>query len=116
VSWRLTGVVQGEGTNEYPRGACKTEVHVPDLDEALAASALALEPEDVSWLPPGLLEHHLSECESCRGRLDHYVEVAADLALSAPPKRLPADISRDILNTVLLVVMPEDSSTGAQGP
>ena len=109
-------MVRGKGLNEYPTGGCTTVVQVPDLDEALAASALALEPEDVSWLPPGLLDHHLSECESCRSRLDRYAEVAADLALSAPPKRLPADISRDILSTVLLVVLPEDSSTGAPGP
>jgi hypothetical protein len=109
-------VVQGEGTNEYPRGGCTTKPQVPELDEALAAYALALEPEDVSWLPPGLLARHLSECESCRARLDRYAEVAADLALSAPPRPLPADISRDILNAVLLVVMPEDSSTGAPAP
>jgi predicted anti-sigma-YlaC factor YlaD len=109
-------VGQGEGTDEYPIGGCTAVAQAAEFDQALAAYALALEPEDVSWLPPGLLAHHLTECESCRGRLKGHTEVAADLALSAPPRRLPAHVSRNILGTVLLVVMPEDSATGAQGP
>jgi hypothetical protein len=64
-----------------------------DFDEALAAYALAHRLEEVS---PGLLSHHLSGCDPCRRRLKTYVKVAAEIGLTARPRRPPMRLLRRI--------------------
>ena len=55
------------------------------VEELLAGHALGgLDPEDAALAERALAEH-VPECESCRRAWDGYREVAADLALAAPP-------------------------------
>ena len=113
----MIGVNRAQGRNEYPMGKCTAMVLTPtgrlnadDIDEALAAYALALDPEDVPSGSLGFLSRHLAECERCRNWLEIYAEVAADLGLSAQPRRPPAHLLRHIASAARLADLTHDDS------
>jgi hypothetical protein len=81
---------------------------IDDIDEALAAYALALDPQNDPAGYTGFLSQHVRECEACRRRLDGYAEVASDLALSVQPRRPPASLLHDIATAALVGDTPDD--------
>ena len=86
--------------------------HIEDLAEAYALGALEAEERQ-------LVEGHLETCSECTSLLREHLEVAATLALAAPPMDPPHHLRGQIMAQLVpeehVVAEPEPATAGGSG-